>query len=77
MSRSEIEAIVNQVERLTPEEQVLVMKRITDILTQTKSQKESRYLVYGQYQNATGHESTEEDFKLAEWHGDKELVNGE
>lgn len=36
MSRSEIEAIVNQVQRLSPEEQKLVSSGITDMLARTK-----------------------------------------
>ncbi|CAN5781347.1 hypothetical protein BH20ACI3_BH20ACI3_16550 [soil metagenome] len=36
MSRSEIEAIVNQVQRLSPEEQTLVVCRITGLLARTK-----------------------------------------
>ena len=41
MSRSEVEAIVNQVQRLSPEEQRLVSGRIADILAQTKPVDES------------------------------------
>lgn len=35
MSRSEIEAILNEVQRLSPEEQRLVSGRIADILAET------------------------------------------
>lgn len=38
----------------------------------------NQYLVYGQYRNTLGREfSTEEDFKLAEWHPTEEELNGD
>jgi uncharacterized protein with von Willebrand factor type A (vWA) domain len=43
MSRSEIEAIVGQVQRLSAEEQKVVMRRITDMLDQTESIQDSDF----------------------------------
>ena len=31
----------------------------------------------GEYRNASGYESTEEDFKLAQWNPTEEWLNGE
>jgi len=39
-----------------------------------KTNAAPRYLVPGKYQ--TGRMSTEEDFKIAEWHGDDDLYGG-
>jgi hypothetical protein len=39
-----------------------------------KNDAAPRYLVPGKYQ--TGRMSTEDDFKLAEWHGDDDLDSG-
>ena len=36
-----------------------------------------RGLVYGEFADAPGRMSTEEDFKLAEWHPTEEQLNGE
>ena len=41
MSRSEIEAIVSQVRRLSQEEQKQVVSRLTDLLVLTKPEDES------------------------------------
>jgi hypothetical protein len=37
---------------------------------------ERRGLVYGEFADAPGRMSTEEDFKLAEWHPTEEQLNG-
>jgi len=60
--------IVNQIQQLPDEEQLQLIKRIAESLAESKKTGERRYLVYGEYKNSPGPESTEEDFKLAEWH---------
>ena len=88
MSGSEIEAIVSQVQRLSPDEQMLVIRRINDILAGTKPAEglglsyaevfaAASGLVYGKYRVTGRRESTEEDFGLAEWHPTEEELNGE
>jgi len=44
-----------------------LVKRVAQSLAEGNKSVEHRYLVYGEYRNASGHASTEEDFKLAEW----------
>jgi hypothetical protein len=68
MAANELEAIMIPVQRLSPDEQLLLIKRVTEMLVQEKQPKEPRYLVYGEFRDAPGEESTEEDFRLAEWH---------
>ena len=77
MASEQLELIMNQVQQLSAEEQVQLIKRVAECLAERKNSGEGRYLVYGEYRNASGHESTEEDFKLAEWHPTEEWLNGE
>jgi len=77
MASEQLELIMNQVQQLSAEEQVQLIKRVAECLAERKNSGEGRYLVSGEYRNASGHESTEEDFKLAEWHPTEEWLNGE
>lgn len=72
MTSKQLEAMVNQVRQLPDEEQLQLIKRVAESLAESRKTGERRYLVYGEYKKAPGHESTEEDFKLAEWHPAKE-----
>lgn len=67
MASEQSEIIMNQVQQLSAEEQLQLIKRVAESLLERKTFGERRYLIYGEYPNAPGHESTEEDFKLAEW----------
>ena len=67
MASEQLEIIMNQVQQLSAEEQLQLIKRVAESLVESKMSGERRYLIYGEYRNASGHESTEEDFKLAEW----------
>lgn len=67
MTSKRLDVIVNQIQQLPDEEQLQLIKRVAECLAESKKAGERRYLVYGEYQNAPGRESTEEDFKLAEW----------
>lgn len=77
MASEQLEIIMSQVQQLSPEERLQLIKRVAASLAETKQSRERRYLVYGEYRNASSQESTEEDFKLAEWHPTEEWVNGE
>jgi hypothetical protein len=68
MALEQLEIIINQVQQLSPEERLQLIKRVADSLANDNNSGEHRYLVYGEYHNASGDESTEDDFKLAEWH---------
>jgi hypothetical protein len=71
-----MEAIVSQVQRLSPDEQLLLIKRVTEMLMQARSAEEPRHLVYGKYRDAPGPMSTEEDFRWAEWHPTEKDLDG-
>lgn len=77
MASDQLEVIVNQVKQLSDEDQLQLIKRVAEGLAASKKAGESRYLVYGAYKDAPGRESTEEDFKLAEWHPSEEWLNGD
>jgi hypothetical protein len=77
MASEQLEIIMNQVQQLSPEERLQLIKRVAANLAEANQSGERRYLVYGEYRNASGHESTEADFKLAEWHPTEEWLSGE
>jgi hypothetical protein len=77
MASEQLEIIMNQVQQLSPEERLQLIKRVAASLVEVRQSGEQRYLVYGEYRSASGRESTEEDFKLAEWHPTEEWLNGE
>lgn len=77
MASEQLEIIMNQVQHLSPEERLQLIKRVAASLAEVNQSDERRYLVYGEYRSVSGHESTEEDFKLAEWHPTEEWLNGE
>ncbi len=77
MASKQLEIIMNQVQQLSPEERLQLIKRVAASLGEVRQSGDRQYLVYGEYRDASGHESTEEDFKLAEWHPTEEWLNGE
>jgi len=77
MASEQLEIILNQVQQLSTEDQMQLIELVAERLAEGRHAGERRYLVYGEYRNASGHESTEEDFKLAEWHPTEEWLNGE
>lgn len=64
MASEQLEIILHQIEQLSPEERLQLIKRVVASVAESRQSGEQRYLVYGEYRNAAGYESTEEDFKL-------------
>jgi len=62
MASEQLEIIMNQVQQLSPEERMQLLKRVAASLAEARQSGERRYLIYGEYRSASGHESTEEDF---------------
>lgn len=77
MASEQLEIIMNQVQELSPEERLQLIKRVAESLAKGNKSGDRQYLVYGEYRNASGHESTEDDFKQAEWHPTEDWLNGE
>lgn len=76
MASEQLDLIMNQVQQLSPQERLQLIKRVADSLAGGKKPGEQRYLVYGEYRTALRRESTEDDFRLAEWHPTEEWLNG-
>lgn len=82
MSASEIESIVNQAQKLTTGEQIILLKKIVDLLakselTASEDLAKPQYLIFGEFHDAPGPMSTEEDFRIAEWHPTEKELSGE
>ena len=69
MITNQYQLIAQQAYRLPPQEQLRLIQQLAERLAQVPSDTTPRMLVYGEFANTPGREfSTEEDFKLAEWH---------
>jgi hypothetical protein len=87
MSIHELESLVNQAQRLSPKEQLILIKRVADFLAEANLTNASdqvmeeshvpKHLIYGEFHDAPGHMSTEEDFRLVEWHPTEKDLHGE
>lgn len=77
MASEQLEIVMSEVQQLSPAEQLELIKRVTEALNNAMRPGEHRQLVYGEFKGAGGRESTEADFKLAEWHPSEEWLNGE
>lgn len=76
MSAQELESILTQVARLSPLEQLQLLKRVAEMLAKTSTAEGPHRLTYGKYRDAPGRLSTEEDFRIAEWHPTEKDLNG-
>ena len=76
MSSSQLQSIIQQAQKLSPAERLQLIKHLAESLT-TPPAREPRYLIYGEFRNSSRPMSTEEDFKLAEWHPTEEELDGD
>ena len=77
MAATEIDSIKQQSRKLLPKQKIELIKFLAESLVSDKSGQESQYLVYGKYQNTGRKPSTEDDFKIAEWHPSETELNGD
>jgi len=77
MGSVELDIIKQRIKKLPAKEKIELIKFLADGLKDSKSEKEPEYLVYGKYRNSGGHMSTEEDFKIAEWHPTDAELDGD
>ena len=75
----EFQLVMQQALSLSPQEQLQLIKQLAEQLSQREAKSQQpRYLIYGEFRDTPGREfSTEEDFKLAEWHPTEKELNGE
>jgi len=76
MAASPLDSIMAQVKQLSASEQLQLVKRVTDLLAQHEQPENSSGLIYGKYKDAPGPMSTEEGFRLTEWHPTEKDLNG-
>ncbi len=74
MATVEIESIKQQSRKLLPNQKIELIKFLAESLAPRTVGQEPQRLIYGKYRNSGRAMSTEEDFKIAEWHpGEAEL----
>ena len=69
-----ISGIKEQVKDLPREQKADLIKYLADLLTDKPQQ--SKMIEFGKYANSGRPMSTEDDFRLAEWHPTDEELNG-
>ena len=76
MSSGQLQAVIQQAQKLSPAERLQLIKHLAESLT-PQPVAEPRYLIYGEFRNSSRPMSTEEDFKLAEWRPTEEELDGD
>jgi hypothetical protein len=71
MAQTTVERIVTEIQDLSPQERLRLIRAVVDTLIAPGRPAESRRLIYGEFQG--GRMSTEDDFKIAEWRPNTEF----
>jgi hypothetical protein len=74
MGQTSVERIVAEIQDLSPQERLRLIRTVVDTLITPGCPAESRPLIYGEFQG--GRMSTEDDFKIAEWRPQDREMNG-
>ena len=74
MAQTRVERIVAEIQDLTPQERLNLIRIVVDTLILPGRPTDSRRLVYGEFRG--GRMSTEDDFKIAEWRPQGREMNG-
>ncbi|HEV8483772.1 MAG TPA: hypothetical protein VGV87_09505 [Blastocatellia bacterium] len=91
MASEQVEIIMTQVQQLSPDDRLELLNRLREWLDPSKEGGgrspvpdahakevcEAVGLVYGKYRNTGRAQSTEDDFRSAEWHPTEEELNAE
>lgn len=67
-----LDQVLAQAEALPPQDRLRLIQKLTESIA--PQPPASRMLPFGAY--STGRKSTEEDFKIAEWHPSEAELNG-
>jgi hypothetical protein len=70
-----VDKVLADAESLPPADRMLLIQRLTESLMRIEKTGKSRQMRFGVY--SSGQQSTEEDFKIAEWHPTEAELNGE
>ena len=71
-----METIVTQIKRLSPEDRILLIQRITETLISPSKQSQVRHIQFGEFGGNEADMSSLEDFAVAEWRPTDEELNG-
>ena len=74
--RVTLDHVLTQVQRLSPQDRVLLIQRVAETLLPETQMDASPQLTYGMFRDTDRPMSTEEDFRLAEWHPSGEEFDG-
>jgi len=74
MAQTSLERIFAEIQDLSPEERLRLIRTVVDTLITPGRPAESQNLVYGEFRG--GRMSTEDDFKIAEWRPQDREMNG-
>lgn len=74
MGQTRVERIVAEIQQFSPEDRLRLIKSVVDTLINLERPAESRRLTFGEFRG--GRMSTEDDFKIAEWHPKDREMNG-
>jgi hypothetical protein len=74
MAQTSVERIVAEIQDLSPQERLRLIRTVVDTLITPGRAVESRRLIYGEFRG--GRMSTEDDFKIAEWRPQDREMNG-
>jgi hypothetical protein len=74
MAQTSVERIVAEIQDLSPEERLRLIRTVVDTLITPGRAAESRHLIYGEFRG--GRMSTDDDFKVAEWRPQDREMNG-
>jgi hypothetical protein len=74
MAQTNVEKIVAEIQDLSPQERLRLIRTVVDTLITPGRPAEPRRLVYGEFRG--GRMSTEDDFRIAEWRPHDREMNG-
>ena len=74
MAQTSVERIVAEIQDLSPQERLRLIRTVVDTLITPGRRAESRRLIYGEFRG--GRMSTEDDFRIAEWRPQDREMNG-
>ncbi len=74
MAQTSVERIVAEIQDLSPQERLRLIRTVVDTLITPPRAAESRRLLYGEFRG--GRMSTDDDFKIAEWRPQDREMNG-
>jgi hypothetical protein len=74
MAQRSVESIIAEIQDLSTQERLRLIRTVVDTLIIPGRPAESRRLTYGEFRG--GRMSTEDDFRIAEWHPQDREMNG-